>query len=95
MLVWLLFTFVLGNIALNCLLIQEPYSKAVVIGFRTEGESRAFHLAFGQWKKELSNSGDGNFLELFCLIQNNRYLLFYRVICYDLAASNHLISHIY
>lgn len=66
-----------------------------MIGFRTEGESRAFHLAFGRWKKELSNSGDGTFLELFFLIQNNRYLLFYSVICYDPEASNHLISHIY
>lgn len=39
------------------LLNQIPYSRGISIQFRNEEESRAFHCAFEQWKKEVVVQG--------------------------------------
>lgn len=36
---------------------EESYSKGVAIQFRSEEESKAFHCAFEQWKKEVVSEG--------------------------------------
>lgn len=39
------------------LLHQQSYSRAITIQFRKDEESRAFHCAFEQWKKEVVIQG--------------------------------------
>lgn len=39
------------------ILDQKSYSRGIKIQFRKEEESRAFHCAFDQWKKELVLQG--------------------------------------
>jgi len=36
---------------------QDLFSKGIIIQFRNEEESKAFHCAFEQWKKEADFQG--------------------------------------
>lgn len=56
------FVFVESLLAINLflktlLLDQKSYSKGITIVFSNEEQSRAFHCAFDQWKKEASVQG--------------------------------------
>lgn len=40
-----------------CPVNQKSYSSGITVEFRNEEESRAFHCAFEQWKKEVVVQG--------------------------------------
>ena len=56
------FVFVESLLAVNLflktlLLDQKSYSRGITIVFNNEEQSKAFHCAFDQWKKEASVQG--------------------------------------
>ncbi|KAL5983787.1 Histone-arginine methyltransferase carm1 [Asimina triloba] len=59
--VMMILTFISSNKAF--LTIEQKYSRAISIGFRTEDESKSFHHAFDNWKRDESESETGSRLE--------------------------------
>ncbi|XP_052310762.1 probable histone-arginine methyltransferase 1.4 isoform X2 [Populus trichocarpa] len=65
---------------------KEKYSTGVTVQFRNEEESRAFHCAFEQWKKEVTVQGT-----YYAAVIENRADFFGRVVV-DVGAGSGILS---